>query len=213
MKTLIIAPHVDDEVLGCGVTMLKDDCDVVIMAIGNYQKYGHREHTTVFDRKQEMLEMHEYLGVKNTTVLTNLEGKLDTLPESELVSKLDAILLSNYDRIFIPYPSLHIDHQVTYRVALAAMRLREGKQQESQVLVYEYPFINTFDTTPTGCVYLPHTQDELESKIEAFAFCKSQIKESPSPLNAYGIETLARMRGMEIGTEFAEKYYLHKMIL
>lgn len=47
----------------------------------------------------------------------------------------------------------------------------------------------------------------------AFYKYESQVKRNPSPLNMEGISTLARMRGMEIGVGYAEKFYLrHKII-
>lgn len=212
MKNIIIAPHADDEVLGCGVFMQNNETDVVIMAIGEYVTYEHRS-SDVDLRMDELKACHKALGVNKTTILSDLEGTLDTISESKIVGWLDAILSEGYDRVFMPYPSRHIDHRVTYNAVLASLRLRAGKQQEKEVYLYEYPFIMGADHLKGGGVFLPCSELEIMNKVQAFEMYKSQIKPSPSPLNKNGILTLAKMRGMEIGREYAEKYYLQTMIM
>lgn len=212
MRTLIIAPHADDEVLGCGNFMLKNKTDVLIMCVGSYTNYLG-EKLDAADKMTEIENCHKYLGVENTYIFSDKEGKLDTIPESEIVKYLDELLSKDYDRVFVPYPSRHIDHRVTYNSAMAAFRLREGKKQEKEIYLYEYPFVRSNDNMVGGGVYLPCTQEDIEKKVEAFLFYKSQTKQKPSPLNREGIFTLAKMRGMEIGYEYAEKYYLQTLIL
>ncbi len=41
----------------------------------------------------------------------------------------------------------------------------------------------------------------------------TQIRQSPSPLNREGVLALARIRGVECGTEYAEKFYVQKMMI
>lgn len=211
MKTLIVAPHSDDEVLGCSVWMQRHECDVVVMAIGDYQRYD-KQTSDPQGRMQEMLNAHGFLKVNNSHVLTNLDGKLDTISQSYLVQKIDEILMNGYEAVLYPYPSRHIDHIVTNQVVNACLRLRSGKQMERYALMYEYPFINTMDFFGGG-VYLQATKAEMDKKVQAFNLHKSQIKELPSPLNPEGIYTLAKMRGMECGSQYAEKYYLNHIIL
>lgn len=216
-KILIIAPHADDEVLGVGGYMLREveegsEITVVIMAIGEYIDYNGLKCNPE-KKKIEVDVCHQYLGVKRTIVYTDQESKLDTIPESHIVKFLDFIIKDGFDEIFLPYPSRHVDHKVTFNAGMAALRLREGKKPEKRVFLYEYPFINGLDNIDGGCVYCSLTNEQLEDKIEAFSFYKSQIKEFPSPLNANGITTLAKMRGMEAGLHLAEKFYLQRMII
>jgi LmbE family N-acetylglucosaminyl deacetylase len=211
-KNLIIAPHADDEVLGCGNFMLKNKCDVLIMGVSSYVNFKG-DYILASDKMKEIAACHKFLGVGETFIFSEKEGHLDSLPEYEIVTYLDDLLKSNYDRIFLPYPSRHIDHRVTYNAVMAALRLREGKPQEKEVYLYEYPFVQTTDALTSGGVYLPCTLLELEQKIDAFMFYVTQTKQKPSPLNPDGIKTLAKMRGMEMGFDYAEKYYLHSYIL
>lgn len=216
-KTLVISPHADDEVLGCGAYIDKETStgnivDVLIMAVGPYVAYSGKE-TPSEEKLEEVKLCHHKLGVRKSMVFCPAESRLDTIPQNEIVSMLDQILKEGYDTVFIPYPSRHADHQVTFNCAMASLRLKEGKQPESEVYLYEYPFVHNFDNIQGGAVYLPMTINDLNRKIANFQIYKSQVKKSPSPLNATGISTLAQMRGMEAGLRFAEKYYLQTKIL
>jgi len=216
-KTLIVSPHADDEVLGCFGYIDKEVkkgniVDVVLMAVGSYKKYNDEfieEETKI----EEVKSCHAFLGIRKTMIYSDKESQLEQLKHKDIVSFFDEILKEEYDTVFIPYPSNHIDHQITYNTVSASLRLKEGKRTESEIYIYEYPFIGHFDDIQGGAVYLEMTVQDLERKNMAFRFYKSQQKRPPSPLNYEGIATLSRMRGMEAGIRYAEKYYLQKKII
>lgn len=55
--------------------------------------------------------------------------------------------------------------------------------------------------------------DCIEGKVELFEKYATQIRQSPSPLNREGVLALARIRGVECGVDYAEKFYVQKMML
>ena len=92
------------------------------------------------------------------------------------------------------------------------MRLRIGYMPKF-VALYEYPFVSDgLDIVRGGKVY-HDISDVIGAKVEMFKLYKSQVKESPSPLNSNGIKTLASIRGLECGMEYAEMFYVQKMLL
>lgn len=218
MNILVISPHADDEVLGCGAYIMRmaeqgHKVDVVIGCVGNYvNSLGVDQDPN--QKKAEIMRCHQFMGVNDTQVLWNLESRLDTLPESEVVATIDGILnQKKYDQVFIPYRSNHVDHKVLHDSCLASLRLKAGRPMETEVYFYEYPFITGYDQISGGAVYHEMTEKELDNKVRAFQFYESQIKEFPSPLNREGITTLSRMRGMEAGLKYAEKFYLRHVII
>jgi hypothetical protein len=54
--------------------------------------------------------------------------------------------------------------------------------------------------------------NSINKKLEAFKLYKSQNKKSPSPLTVESVKTLAAMRGMQCGKEYAELIYVQKII-
>ena len=61
------------------------------------------------------------------------------------------------------------------------------------------------------CSHRTFLFDNIEEKIELLNIYKSQIRQSPSPINGGGVKKLAALRGIEIGCEYAEMFYLQKM--
>ena len=123
------------------------------MCVGDYQRYDG-DKSDPEGITSEIMKCHSYLGVNKTKILTDLEGRLDTVSESKLVGMIDEILSDNYDRVLFPYPSRHVDHRVTYNTVLASLRLRADKEQEKEVFLYEYPFITGLDSLKGGGVFL-----------------------------------------------------------
>ena len=65
MNILIIAPHPDDEVLGCGGTIVKqvttgDKVHLCIMTKGEEQYYGAQ---MLIEKRAEVLRVADFLGI------------------------------------------------------------------------------------------------------------------------------------------------------
>ena len=56
--------------------------------------------------------------------------------------------------------------------------------------------------------FLKLDKKNIEDKVKAFSFYKSEIKDSPYPRSKTAIQTLAKMRGVQSGNEYAEAYNL-----
>ena len=212
-KILVIAPHADDEVLGVGGYLLHEKARgaEIMLVIGTIGGTDIRQDYDV--RMAEFNAVCERLGAKGEVLFKNMDTLMDTLPAFEITSRLDRIVDSfRPDEIFINYRSLHQDHIKLYECALASMRLREGYSPRL-VALYEYPFATT-QVGPIGGGYMYHDiTDCIEEKVALFELYATQIRSTPSPLNREGVLALARIRGVECGREYAEKFYVQKMML
>ncbi len=212
-KILLIAPHADDEILGCGGYLLhqkknKAQIFIVIGALGGDDK---RQNFEV--RKKEYDMVCQELGAKGEFLYKNMDAKLDTISAFDLTTKIDRFIDEiRPDEIFFNYKSRHQDHIKMYDCTLASIRLREGYMPKF-IALYEYPFITDgLDGVKGGKMYHDIT-DNIEKKVELLNIYKSQIRDSPSPINGIGVKKLAALRGIEIGCEYAEMFYLQKMKL
>lgn len=214
-RILIISPHADDEVLGCGGLIEKgcrydNHVKVVVMAVGNI-KHKHTEGTvsgTV--RKSELKEAMVYLGCKDFKVVyDDKDSLLDTIPRSEIISKLDC-MISHFSptMVFIPLPSYHQDHIIIYESCIAALRPKRNSTIKL-IAMYEYPLSSWYYQKfwNIGELYLD-ISNTIDKKIEAFRKHKSQIRVREHPISPEGIRILAQNRGLEAGMDFAEKYYI-----
>lgn len=212
-RILVVAPHADDEVLGCGGYLLHQmeqgaEIKIVIAAIG-----GNDKRQDLTTRSEEFRTVCDALSAEGSVLLFYADAMLDTVPSFHITSQLDKVIDEfRPDEIFINYRSLHQDHIKMYDCALASVRLREGYSPKL-VALYEYPFATT-QVGPIGGGFMYHDiSDCMDRKVALFELYKSQIRQSPSPLNKEGIMALARIRGVECGVEYAEKFYVQKVMV
>lgn len=212
-RILVIAPHADDEVLGCGGYLLhqKSQGAEIMIIIGTIGGSDKRQDAAT--RYAEFDTVCESLNAQGEVLFGNKDARLDCVPSFDITSRLDHVIDSfKPDEVFINYRSLHQDHIKMYECALASIRLREGYAPR-MVALYEYPFATT-QVGPIGGGFMYHDiTDCIDGKVGLFEMYSSQIRQTPSPLNSDGIKALARIRGVECGVGYAEKFYVQKAML
>lgn len=212
-RILVLSPHADDEVLGVGGYLLHQrdkgaDIYIVIAVIGGPDKLQNFE-----ERRKEFCAVCDRLNVKERMYLfQGLDAHLDIVPSYSVISEIDKIIdRIRPDEIFINYSSHHQDHKKLYSCAMASLRLRDGYSPKL-VALYEYPFIGGHSDFINGGRWYHDISDVIDDKIDMFYLYKSQVRKSPSPLNEEGIRSLAKIRGVESGVEYAEMFYVQKLM-
>jgi Uncharacterized proteins, LmbE homologs len=216
-SVLVVAPHADDEVLGCGATIRKhvlegDDVYVIVMTnafVGAPEIYTE-EGCTI--SRNEALSAHKVLGVKKTIFFDFPAPVLDQFPEYKMASEI-ARVINEYSihTVYLPWRGdIHIDHKVVYNVGLVACR-PIGNYSVKRVLAYE-TLSETEWSAPFGSeVFIPNvfvvlTEEQFEAKINAMKCYRSQIKEFPASRSIETLTALSRFRGSTISKERAEAF-------
>ncbi|MCG8420965.1 MAG: PIG-L family deacetylase [Proteobacteria bacterium] len=219
MRILVISPHADDEVIGCGGTILRSvaeghSVDVVVVTVGNVNRRHEEVKSTKSTRLREFEAVAAELGLSNYSVLfEDYENKLDMLPMLEIISQLDSALDAGYDQVFFPYASHHQDHRVMYEACFSALREGARDNPPSLIAMYEYTYIGWAPASVPGGRYFVNITPYMERKKAILSLYSSQLHSEPHPISIGSVETLARMRGMESGTQYAEMFYLLKMVV
>ena len=217
MKILVIAPHPDDEVLGCGGTIAK------------YSRFGNETHLCVVtkayppewaeefikNRPREVEAAGDVLGIKNIYFLDFLTVKLDSVPQKELIAKIyEVIKKVEPDVMYIPHiGDLNKDHRLVFEASLVAARPINNRIKK--ILSYE-----TLSSTEWGAPIVPFvpnvyeeiSSDDFEKKMKAMAVYESELKIFPHPRSPEAIEVLAKKRGTEAGLKLAEAFMLLREI-
>lgn len=214
-RILIIAPHADDEVLGCGGLIEKacryyNQVKVIVIAVGDIIHTHNEKLVLATTRINELQDALEFLGCYDFEVLYHdKDSLLDTIPKNEIISKLDNIINSYHPTMeFIPLPSYHQDHTVLFEACFAALRPKPP-QFIKLIAMYEYPLISWQYQKfwNTGELYLDLSQT-IQKKINAFLKHASQKRPPNNLLSPESVLKWAEMRGFEIGISYAEKYYI-----
>ncbi len=217
MRVLVIAPHPDDEVLGCGGTILnhnKDGCKVYLCIVTKaYTPDWSKEFLK--QRPKEIRKANKILGIEKTYFLDFPTAKLDTIPQMELNNKISEIVKEvKPDVMYTPYKGdINKDHRLAFEASLVAAR--PANQIIKRVLSYE-----TLSETEWGThieSFIPNVyvdiSETFETKIEAIKAYGSELKEYPHPRSIKIVKALAEKRGSEAGVNFAEAFVLIREIL
>lgn len=201
IRALVLSPHPDDDVFGCGGTMCKfgrtgTRFKVVYMTDGRFGSDSIPEEALVPMRRKEAIEALRVLGCSEYVFLDNRDlGLVCNVRTVENVRRI----LEDFEPgvIFLPpFEDFHPDHATTGRVAARALC---DYEEDTDCLFYEVmtPIIpNTFvDIT-----------DVIDKKDEAIHQHRSQLdvadySEKIRGLNAY------RSLNMERQVRYCEAFH------
>lgn len=220
-RVLILAPHADDEIIGCGGVIqkyLKGGSRVRIViasfAKGECHKYNKETNEyVIYDgnvRLEELKRSHDILGIQNLCFLytdnTGLyHSRLDTVPRVELVSKIeDQVKNFNPTVIYIPSKTKHQDHTALHEAALTATR---PYFWNGSVIVYETD--GEFSFHPH--LFIPISSEEAEKKAKALSVYKTQLGSERHPINPEAMLTKAKFRGQSIYSDYAEAFQVIRL--
>jgi LmbE family N-acetylglucosaminyl deacetylase len=199
-NVLVIAPHADDEILGCGGTLLK------------LVEQGYTTYCVICCKRKDEKQIQAVRGnkkihTKNLFFLNYPDERLYT-KKDECLKKIEAVYNSLQPEIvFIPsYNDINLDHKVVNELSLIVCR---RFQEHTPSVVYEYEVPSTSTQSPGTFqpnVYFTLTTDHVDTKVLAFYHYIDEIREFPNPRSIIGLQTYCKFRGMECNSEYAEGF-------
>ncbi|HNO76705.1 MAG TPA: PIG-L family deacetylase [Phycisphaerae bacterium] len=214
MTVLVIAPHPDDEVLGCGGV------------IRRFANEGHAVHVAIVTRgwaplfpddqvaqvRAEAEAASKILGVTQLHFMDLPVTKLALLPEHELNGAMGGLIDQTQPNwVFLPYRSdLHEDHKQIFDAAQVALRPLPNRLNVERILCYETLSETHWHAPQAEPAFTPQTYIDITStlatKIEAMRAYKSQLRDAPNARSIDSIEALAKFRGMTVHRMAAEAF-------
>lgn len=217
---LVVAPHPDDEVLGCGGVIARhvargDDVYVVVVSKGAPDVFPPE---LVEQVRQEAAVANKVLGTKRIFFLDFPAPRLDGVPMSSLAAALkDVVVQVEPATVYLPHHGdIHSDHKAVYWATLVATR-PNGGFFPWRLLCYE-TLSETEWGAPLSCdAFVPtvfvDVSQYLQVKLEAMKCYGSQLAPNPRARSLASIEALARVRGSTIGVTAAEAFALVREVL
>jgi LmbE family N-acetylglucosaminyl deacetylase len=217
MRILVIAPHPDDETLGCGGSLLKhksngDSLSWLVATRGHEPQWS----AEVLEQKErEIGAVTAAYGFDNTFRLDFPTIKLDRVPIEEIIVAIRAAITgSKPDCVYVNhFGDVHSDHRVLFEATMSVLKpFYSGKHGVKRVLSYEV--FSSTDAAPfnPARAFVPNVFNDvtefLEHKLEIMALYESELQASPLPRALDSLRALARVRGATIGVEYAESFML-----
>ncbi len=220
---LIVAPHADDEILGCGGIISKytannNNVYIVIVTNANIGAPDSFSADAITKVRRESLKAHKLLKVRKTFFLDFPAPRLETHPSFEISNAIAEIIYkNNIDTIFIPHKGdIHRDHTVVHYACIVASRPINNCSVKN-ILSYETLSETEWGSPNAGDVFIPNVFVDitrfLSDKLKAMSCFASQIKSSPHPRSLEVIEHFAKFRGSTIGYQAAEAFMLIRCII
>ena len=218
-NVLIIAPHADDEILGCGgiiSKLVKKKINVYVAIMTNASK-GDSKLFSINKIKiirKEAEKANKILGVKKLFFYNFPAPKLDQYPSYKISIQIKKLLDQlKIDTLFVPFEGdIHTDHKIIFQASMVASRpIGENKIKN----IYSYEVLSETEWGYQSFkpnYYVKITKNEILDKIKAFGMYKSQNKNNFHPRSKNGIINLAKTRGNNISNEFAEAFKIIRII-
>lgn len=210
-KVAIVAPHPDDETLGCGGTILK------------YLKKNYEVHWIIATKptnslknlkiyNNEIKKIEKFYKFTKVHRLNLPSTYLDNLPKNKIIKKFKEVfskILVNY--VFIPFEhDAHTDHQIINETCLSSLKWFRHKSIE-KILIYEVLSETNFNfKDKNNILFKPNLYIDIsktmKDKINACKIYNSEFSNHPFPRNNKAIESLGIIRGSESGFKYAEGF-------
>ena len=213
---LVIAPHPDDEILGCGGTLLKHtaNSDTVCCVIVTKAYTPDWSEKFLHTREQEIKKAHAIMKIEKCYFLDLPTVKVDTIPQKQLNDAL-ARIISEVKPEIVYTPSgvdLNKDHRLVHEAVLVATRPTHAPFVK-RVLAYETVSETEWGIAPFVPQVYVDISDVLTKKLGAMKAYASELRQYPHPRSLEGIEILAKKRGIEAGARACEAFSLIREII
>ena len=200
-KTLIISPHCDDEVLGCGGILnnrRNDTTFVYYMGVDLFHVVTKSDRIREVDAVSQLLNFDYRIG--NNTV-NSYKRELIINEITDIINELCP------DEIFIPNSSSNQDHQEVYDACIIALRPHDKNYFVKNVFVYEVDQYLTWMPNNFEPNYFEPI--DIDIKISAYELHKSQNRSMrPSEL----LRSFSYIRGISSNMSYAESFKIIRMV-
>jgi len=198
-KTLIISPHCDDEILGCGgiLNNRQGSCFVYYMGVDIFHVVKRNIRIEEVAKVAALLNFDYNIG---NNVVNNYKREV-------IINEItDIINDTQPEEIFIPNSSYNQDHKEVYDACIVALRPHDENHFVPKVFIYEVDQYLLWD----GHFEPTYFEDiNVDIKISAYELHASQVRpfRPPELIKAFAI-----IRGLSCGYTYAESFKILRYV-
>ena len=204
VRRIVVAPHMDDESLGCGGLLAKYPDDSLVVVVADSGAVRAKEHEAALAA----------LGVGDSVRLGLPDGHIGDDPRA-LVQALDEVFEAHRPHeVYLPYPSLHQDHIAAYEAGMRACRASMSVTHYFPPSVFVYDIaaydVNLYQAELRWNVFESLGEEHIDAKVAA---CRAYATEIPDEVHAMtGLKEMAVALGHARLVRYAEQYALVRSI-
>ncbi len=220
-KILILSPHADDEILGCGGFISKyskKNYHINVLILTNANKgapeiYSSKDINLI---RNESINANNFIGTKKL-FFENLPAlNLTNYPTYKIANIISKHIMNiNPEIILIPSANdIHDDHKIVFKAAKISMRPNK-KSNLKKILSYEVLSETEWNENEKSFnpnYFVSLDKNDINKKVKAFLKYKSQVKKFPHPRSKEAIINLSKVRGSQVFMNYAEAFKVEKIL-
>jgi len=219
-KIMVIAAHPDDEMLGCGGTLIKhskrgDYIKTLILGQGMLSR--GEDESILAKLRADSKEANDIIGVNELKFFDFPDNAFDSVPLLKIIKVVEKEVADYQPDIIYTHFSndLNIDHRRTFEAVMTACRPQPGMKNPD---IYSFYIQSSTDwiASTEATQFIPNifvdVEDEIEQKIEALMAYQTEMKEYPHSRSLESIRVFSQYWGTRVGKYFAEPFILVRSV-
>ena len=219
-KVLCVAPHPDDETLGCGGTLLKhknDGDQIHWLIVTNISPKAGFAKSKVVARQKEVAQVAKAYGFAGVHKLDLPTAQLDQVAKKTLIEKIAKVIAEVKPQVvYLPGRfDAHSDHKITFDAFMSVAKTFRAPFIE-RILMCEIISETEFAPLSPQTAFIPYSLSDiskfLDKKIAIMKMYKGEMAAHPFPRSEQNIRAVATHRGAMAGVKYAEAFMIVKEI-
>ncbi len=224
-RILVVAAHPDDEVLGCGGLLKINAANggrSRVLFLGEGSSCRSRTSTTtdieraVAERQEAAKTAAKLLGGHEVVFGDLTCGRFHSSPRIEANHVIESSVDEFNPSIVLTHSNndVNLDHKAVYESTLMALRPVSSNARVHTLATFEVMSSTEWNTDypfqPN--LFVPMSEDHLETKIEAMNCYATELRPFPFPRSPEGIRAYCTFRGMQVGQKYAEAFHIIRSV-
>ncbi len=202
---MILSPHIDDEVLGCGGIL---DKETFVIYCGMNESHIKGDWIKKRPKEEERLsELKDVVSMTNHSYKI-LDNKVNHYKLQNLITYFEKYINDiKPTEVYIPHPSYNQDHRVVYDAAITALRPHDINHFVKRIFVYEQPHMLFWDDKDFKPNYF--VPIDIERKVKMYELMKTQVRKFRSSKH---LKAISKIRGGQSNCEYAESFKILRWV-
>tara|TARA_A100001201_G_C4076299_1_gene197445 strand:- start:762 stop:1391 length:630 start_codon:yes stop_codon:yes gene_type:complete len=204
-RKMILSPHIDDEVLGCGGIL---DKETFVIYCGMNESHIKGDWIKKRPKEEERLsELKDVVSMTNHSYKI-LDNKVNHYKLQNLITYFEKYINDiKPTEVYIPHPSYNQDHRVVYDAAITALRPHDINHFVKRIFVYEQPHMLFWDDKDFKPNYF--VPIDIERKVKMYELMKTQVRKFRSSKH---LKAISKIRGGQSNCEYAESFKILRWV-